>query len=204
VQRAVFRREIQIPDHWDHGIISLRLPEFMGYARIYLDGKPVSDRTAILGVKPGEKHLLAVDVQSDNGRVLLGALGASWLSYHPAPAARQDLAGQWQPSADYLNWRAPVTLPGRMEPGPRALRRTVKVSDDARGRTVVLQAVNIVGVIINGHYLRPHTKEAAPLALNITPWVKVGADNEFIILIGGGADNISEVALEFHEPNTYP
>ncbi|MDR1145093.1 MAG: hypothetical protein LBK71_03040 [Verrucomicrobiales bacterium] len=203
-QRAVFRRAIQIPANWDNGTVGLRLPEFYGHARIYLDGQPVPDRCANIAVRAGEKHLLAVDIRSEQGRVLLGANGAAWLSFHPAPAARQDLAGDWQPTGDYINFRAPLPLPGKTEKDTRALRRVVKVSDAARGQTVVLQAVNIVGVVINGHYLRPHTKEAAPLPLNITPWVNVGADNEIILLTGGGPDNISEAALEFHEPGTYP
>ncbi|MDR1145783.1 MAG: hypothetical protein LBK71_06580 [Verrucomicrobiales bacterium] len=201
-RRAVFRRAIQIPATWGNGVIGLRSPEFTGAARLYLDGKPLADRNAVLAVKPGETHLLAVDIQSDRDRALLGARGATWLAYHPAPAARQDLSGDWQPTGDYLNWRPALKLPGRMEAQTVALRRTVQVDAAARGRTVVLQGLNVSGVVINGRYVRPHTKESGWLTLNITPWVRPGADNEFVII--GPGHEVTELALEFHEPGTYP
>jgi hypothetical protein len=203
VKRGVFRRAFQIPDNWLNGTISLRLSPTYGQARYYLDGR-LTGRNDDIDVKPGEPHVLAVDVQSDNGRVLLGASEASWLAFYPHPAARQDLAGEWQPSGDYLNWRPAVSVPGTTEQHTLALRRVVKVSDAARGRTVCLRGNRITGVVINGHYLRPHTKESDVLTLNITPWVKPGADNEIILTLGGGPDPITSMALEFHEPGTYP
>jgi hypothetical protein len=205
VKRGVFRRAIQIPDHWLNGTTSLRLSStyMRGQARYYLDGRLIG-RNDDLAMQPGEQHMLAIDVQSDNGRVLLGAHESSWLAFYPHPAARQDLSGEWQPSGDYLNWHATVSVPGTTEKNTLALRRVVRVSDEARGRTVCLRGNRITGVIINGHYLRPHTKEADVLTLNITPWVKPGADNEIILTLGGGPDAITSMTLDFHPPGTYP
>jgi hypothetical protein len=204
-RRGVFRKTVRIPDDWRGGAIDLRLAHGHGWMRYYMDGQPLADRCMALPVTPGSKHVFAIDVRGENnGRALLGAREASWLSFHPDPAARQDLAGEWQPSGDYLHWRATVSVPGTTEQNTLALRRVVRVSDAARGRTVCIRGNRMTGVVINGHYLRPHTKEADELTLNITPWVKPGADNEIILTLGGGPDPITSLALEFHAPGTYP
>ncbi|MDR1303895.1 MAG: hypothetical protein LBK76_01605 [Verrucomicrobiales bacterium] len=204
-KRGIFRKAVTIPDDWRGGTIDLRLTHCDGWTRYYMDGQPLADRCMALPVAPGSTHVFAVEVRSEkNERVKLGARESSWMSFYPDPAARQDLAGEWQPSGDYLNWRPAISVPGTTEKNTLALRRVVRLSDEARGRTVCIRGNRMTGVVINGHYLRPHTKEADVLTLNITPWVKFGADNEIILTLGGGPDKITSLTLDFHEPGTYP
>ena len=41
--------------------------------------------------------------------------GKCWISFEPTPPDKIDLAGEWTPSSDGLNYGAPITLPGKFD-----------------------------------------------------------------------------------------
>jgi hypothetical protein len=213
---GMFRKTFTVPANWTHGRVILWVRAWdgqtiIGKGRIFLDGKLISDNNTggIEGdeqngaFKPGSTHSLAIDISGPGA--LLGSRGNVWLAYHPDPAARQDLAGEWESAPDKLRYETPILLPGT---GGEATRRTVKIDAAQANRTVVVHSVTepgrIFGVIINGHaVVRFHHNIGREINLNITPWVKFGEDNE-IVLVGSDKVGINEISLEFHDKGTYP
>jgi hypothetical protein len=202
VKHAVLRKHFHVPDNWNHGSVALRLPPGRGKTTWYLDGQLLKDAA----LTAGTDHVLAVDIQGQ--QTLLGLPGDAWLTYHPTPAGKQDLAGMWDMSKDLLNWTGRLMLPGPMTEGVRVLRSYPIINAAARGKTVVLHGdediTALQGVVINGHYLRPW-REAPEMNINITPWIVPGQSNEMILICSGGkGGNVSGISLEFHTPGTYP
>ena len=225
VHTGLFRKNFTVPENWDHGRVALWIRSwdgdtFMGHAKVYLDGKLLKDcgTGGIEGdeaggaLKPGSTHLLAVEVSRLDGALgptgragLVGSRGPAWLAYHPEPEARQDLAGPWKTATDGLRYNATSTLPGT---GQFSNRRTVKIDADLSSRTVVFHALagsgTVRGIIINGRFVaRHHHNIGQEVNLNITPWVKFGQDNTFVMM-GGDNVQVKEVTLEFHKKGTYP
>jgi hypothetical protein len=225
VHTGLFRKSFTVPESWDHGRVSIWIrawdgDTFLGHGKVYLDGKLLRDcgtggvegDEAGGALKPGSTHLLAVEVTRLDGALgptgqagLIGSRGPAWIAYHPEPAARQDLAGPWETATDGLRYAATSTLPGT---GQFSNRRTVKIDADQSSRTVVFHALAgsgaVRGIIINGRFVARHHHNIGPeVNLNITPWVKFGQENTFVMM---GSDNVEvkEVSLEFHTKGTYP
>ena len=133
-----------------------------------------------------------------------GVFGNAWLSYLPNPLERQDLAGSWTPSRDCLRDDPPVALPGALD--ALTARRTVRIAATHAGETVFLHMESSsgwIGAFINGHYVRRSRARLGEVThLNITPWVHVGADNEFELAQMGSASKgqIAQVSLWFYSP----
>jgi hypothetical protein len=215
-RHALFRKTFTVPENWNHGKTSLWLRAwdgltFLGTGRVYLDGAMIQDASTdgvvdneVGGkLKAGSTHQLAVEIAGTSP--LLGSRGPAWIAYHPDPAARQDLSGNWDMSADGMHYNPPAPLPG---PALMANRRLVTIDASQSARTVVLHVMAdngfIKGVIINGRFVpRFHHNIGPEINLNITPWVKFGQDNEFLIM-GGDKGKITELSLEFHDRGTYP
>jgi len=202
-RHAVIRKRIHVPDTWNRGRVLVHLPGFRDGSAAYLDGQPLKRDTVLAG---GSDHILAVYISSSG--YLLGADGPAWLHYHPAPIATQDLAGPFLSSTNALNWDKSIPLPGKIAQGTRALRADFTLAPEAAGRTVVLHGVEesgeLKGAVINGQYVVPAAREGSELNLNITPWVKPGAKNELVLLMGGSHETITALALEFHQKGAYP
>ena len=203
VKHAVLRRHFHVPDSWNQGRVLLRLPEFRDHGDVYLDGQRLAGEPQLAA---GSDHVLAVNVATTGA--LLGTKGPAWLTYHPEPAARQNLAGTWQTSPDAMTWSETAAVPGTLSPDIRALRTTVRIDQAAAGKTVVLHVMEdsgrIRGAIINGNFEKPWVRESPELNMNITPWVRLDQDNEIILLDGGGKETVTDVSLEFHNKGTYP
>jgi len=202
VRHAVVRRHIQVPAAWNKGEVTLHLPSFRDGASFYLDGQQTQWSVVLAA---GSKHVLAVSIRSQSD--LLGADGPAWLSYHLDPAAKQDLNGTYQVSTDFMNWPSSIPIPGHVVQGTRALHTTVVVDAAAAGKTVVFHATErsgeLHGIVINGKYVAPG-RENGEANLNITPWVLPGQKNDVVLLMGGSAEDINSLSLEFHTPGTYP
>jgi hypothetical protein len=203
VRHFVVRRHIEVPAAWNHGETSLHLPDFRGWSQVYLDGKPLRDAPPMAA---GSTHILAIEMKGNNDYI--GSESPAWISYHPDVATQQNLTGPWQVSSDDMNWPSTTTIPGPVAQGTRALRATMTVDRAAEGSTVVLhgreRSGELHGVVINGTYVAPQARESGDLDLNITPWVLPGRRNEFILLMGGSAEDINTLTLEFHPKGTYP
>jgi hypothetical protein len=206
VRHLVVRKHFHIPAEWNHGRTLIRVPDDQSYWENYIDGKAYnswSDPDPVFAA--GSDHVLAVECLSQG--TLIGAQSSIWLTYHPDPAAKQDLSGKWETSADVLKWDGTVTLPGQPAQEVKTLRTTFQLDPKAAGKTVVVHAMEhgrgLRGVVINGQYVLPYVREGSELNLNITPWVKSRQEND-LVLIGGGGETINEVSLEFHIPGTYP
>lgn len=224
VKHALFRRSFSIPSEWNRGRVELWLQSwylstFADKGRIWLDGKMVRDwnENGIAGenyggaLKPGSTHTLAVEIMGENA--LTGSRGTAWLSYQPAAQSSLDLAGEWTPSRDALHLEAPVKLPGGGFDA-LTLRRTVSIPASRQGQNALLSVEGgwpLVGVIINGHLTRRHHHRFGDRwALNITPWVHWGQENEIelfcpeISSFRDGDHVLRAVRLDFHKQDEYP
>ena len=216
VHDGIFRKKFTVPVNWNHGKVALWVQAwdgltFLGRGFVYLDGKLVKDcgENGITGdlvegtLKPGTTHVIAIEVKGGDG--LVGSRGPAWIAYHPDPAATQDLAGNWETSTDGLHFAAPSPLPGTAQ---MANRLTTVIDAKESSRTVVFHARttlgSVRGIIINGRFVSRHHHNIGPeMNLNITPWVKFGQKNDFILLATNAA-KVGEVTLEFHPKGTYP
>ena len=208
VRHFIVRKHFHVPDSWNHGRTLIRLPEVHDSWKNYLDGVPYNAWNSpdpVLDL--GSDHVLAVDCicQGPFG----GTEDSAWLAYHPDPVSRQDLSGKWGLSTDSLKWTSNIALPGDIAPGPQNLRASFRLDPTAAGKTVVVHVMErsrqILGLVINGHYVAPSFREGSELNLNITPWIKADQDNELVLIKGGGGgETVTDVALEFHISGTYP
>jgi len=215
-KRGIFRKKFSVPAGWNAGRVLLSIQcwngsTFVDGGRVYLDGKLVSNSTDGLtdndlggALKAGTTHVLAVEVSGGKSE-LVGARGPAWISYHPEPASRLDLAGAWDISVDNLHYAA-GHLPGVFK--GTAARRMVRINAPQTPQNVVVHALGdgrcLRGLIINGRFVTEFHHWLTPEQnLNITPWVKFGQDNE-LILLGGGNGTVKEVSIEFHDKGSYP
>ena len=93
---------------------------------------------------------------------------------------------------------------------PSFLRRSVTVPANLRGKNAVLSvdgSQELVSVLINGTSLRRHHhKLGERWSLNLTPWVRFGAENEIQIVTWEkpASGEVREVSLGFFDPKFYP
>jgi hypothetical protein len=206
VRHFVVRKHFHVPNDWNHGRTLIRLPDDHEDWMASIDGKPYNTWSMPDPVLPGgTDHVLAVECQGPGP--YLGSSDSIWLTYHPDPAAKQELAGKWETSTDVLKWDGAVNLPGQAPAGIKAMRTTFQLDPAAHGRTIVIHVMErnrgCVGAVVNGQFIRPFVREGNELNLNVTPWVKPDGENT-LVLIGGAGETISEVSLEFHVAGTYP
>jgi hypothetical protein len=202
-RHAIVRKQIHVPNAWNHGRVMVHLPSFRDGGGVFLDGKPMDRNVSLAG---GSDHVLVVEMRAH--RYLMGADGPAWVNYHPAPAATQKLNASFEPSTDFLNWKTPIPIPGEIPQDTKALRADFIVAPEAAGKTVVLHGMEnsgeLHGVVVNGQYVSPYVREGSELNLNITPWIVPAKKNEIILMMGGSHETITELTLEFHNKGTYP
>ncbi len=202
-RRAVFRKTFTVPASWGDGKVSLWMTSWAGSSfvekgRVWLDGvevKPMDEREYIAigmaALAPGSTHTLAVEAQSRG--VLAGLRGQCWLSVEPRPQESIDLAGEWLPSVDGLNYTAPVTLPGQFK--TQFLKRTVLIVSKYRGLKAVITIDGdpaLISVLINGKLVRRHHHMVGQRgSLNLTPFVRFGESNEIELVRWGQFDTNS-------------
>lgn len=198
IKHAVFRREFTVPPDWDAGEVRLWLMDqanmpnanrnqvFADKGRVSLDGKMIRDfvTEGIAGdtlegiLKPGSKHQLEIEIVGAGS--LIGYKGSCWLSYRPNPEKSIDLAGDWAASNDLLHYDKTLRLPGKWD--AYSAKRSVKVPSELKGKQVVVHVEfgdGPMGVYINGHWLRRSGHiYGHGFDLNITPWIRFGAENE--------------------------
>ncbi|HEY3397640.1 MAG TPA: hypothetical protein VGM19_08280 [Armatimonadota bacterium] len=217
--RAFFRKQFTVPANWNHGEIDVWFKSWMnevmwGRMRVWIDGKEIlasgrqiigQDQTALL---PPGAHLMAVEVMSE-GEVA-GLYGNTWLAYLPTPAAKLDLGGPWKPSVDGLTWQDPINLPGPLGKATMVTRRILV--NPPPGQTVMLFTetdgrCNSIGVVVNGQWVRRHHHVFGNRTyLNITPWIKFGQENEFLIPCnpGDGQGAFTSLELRYFPAGTAP
>ncbi|HEY3329888.1 MAG TPA: hypothetical protein VGK19_07705 [Capsulimonadaceae bacterium] len=219
VKHGVFQKTFTVPATWTTGRVDFWLQSwfsttFVDKGRIWVDGDLAKDwsRDGIAGddlggrFKAGSTHTVTVEVTGAGS--LIGSRGTSWLSWKPAPLASVDLAGEWTPSSDMLTYDAPIDLPGAYR--AQSLRRTVNVPATFAGKNVIFSAEApnpMMGVIVNGHWIRRHHHMIGnKWALNVTPYIKLGAENtiELVAPGGSGRGRVNAVALEAYLPANYP
>lgn len=218
--RAFFRKRFTVPAQWNNGEVDLWFKSWIheaiwGRARVWLDGKEIlasgrqivgQDLTADL--KAGTAHLLAVEVMSE-GEVA-GVYGNTWLAYLPNPPAKLDLAGEWTPSPEGLTWGEPIPLPGPLGTATM-IKRRIRV-DQPANRTVMLftqtdDHCSNIGALVNGQWVRRHHHVLGHRTyLNVTPWIKFGQENEFLLPLnpGDGQGALVAAELRFFAPGTAP
>jgi len=219
VRHGLLRRWVDIPKNWDKGAVRFWLTawyskSFFDHGSVYIDGQKQLDQDAFLGIdmtdilKPGSRHLVAIEVQSDGQ--LTGVRGDCWLYYTPQPVATTSLAGDWTSSSDMIHYDNKVTLPGSIT-GQTVRRTDVTLDRSQKGRNVVLYVDSdnrIHGALVNGHWAaRHHHCIGTFLELNITPWVNFDAPNE-IELTGFSNNNANAqtrtMEIRYYNPGEYP
>ncbi len=199
IKHAVFRKEFTVPAEWSAGEVKLwlmsqanmpnanRFHVFTDKGRVSLDGKVIRDFNAegIPGdavdgqLKPGSRHLLEVEIVGANS--LVGFKGSCWLSYRPTPVKSIDLAGPWAASKDVLHYDKTLQLPGKWD--AYSAKRNIMIPAEFKDKQVVVHVEfnenGPMGVHVNGHWLRRSGHiYGHGFDLNITPWVRFGAENE--------------------------
>lgn len=217
--RALFRKTFTVPTEWQGGKVSLWMTSwfsssFVGGGRVWLDGREVKGMNdspyiaiGLPALAPGSSHTLAVEARNDGG-VVAGLRGQTWISWEPEAPAKIDLVGAWQPSADGLHYGDAIALPGKFD--AQMLRRSVFVDAKYRGQSAVLTvdgSQELVSVLINGTLVRRHHHKLGDRwSLNLTPFVRFGADNEIQIVTWEkpARGEVREVSLGFFDPKFYP
>lgn len=221
-RHVVFRKKFKVPENWSSGKIYLWLRSWFsstleGRMRVWLDAKELKPlhppKQGIEGMeldlKAGSEHVLSVEIEGTEKGSLCGPKGNTFISYIPQPVAKEDLSGKWEPSKDALSYETPIDLPGGKWDAMMA-RRKISVPEKYRDKEVYLHmdtSPGILGVIINGHWLRRHHHMLGTIThLNITPWIKFGKNNEFEIEIvnwyGNGKGQVNELSLYFYDKKT--
>ena len=218
VKRGLFRRSFTVPAGFKGGRVSLWLQSqndstFVNRGRVWLDSALVRDwgRDGIAGndfgglLKPGSTHTLALEI--DGTGALVGSRGTCWLAWKPSPLTSVNLAGEWTPSHDLLRYSSPLSIPGQYE--AFSLRRTIAIPPSFAGETIIFSVnghASVTGVLVNGRWVQRRNPIGDQWSLNITPWVKPGADNtlEMVSANGPGKGSIASVALETYLPGSYP
>ena len=194
--RRMFRREFAIPEHWKGGIVELMFQgsydnAFMGRGsgRLWIDGNEVErfQRGVLLpDAEPGKTYRVAL--YCEGWTDVCGPAGNFWIAWLPEPRDTIDLSGDWTLTNDFLYWDSqPVSLPGPWRREARGAKRTFMMPELESDVQVYVRyeaaRSGLTGVIINGRYLRRHHHDLTERTwLNITPWLKLGAENEIEIV----------------------
>ncbi|MDR0328329.1 MAG: hypothetical protein LBI05_08550 [Planctomycetaceae bacterium] len=194
--RRMFRKTLVIPEQWKGGTVELMFQghydsPFMGRGtgRLWIDGREVERffrGVPLTDWKPGKTYQIAV--YCEGWTDVSGPAGNIWLAWLPEPEQTIDLSGDWTMTKDFLHWNEqPQQLPGVWSKEMRGAKRTFtmpKMEPDTQVY-VRYEAVRsgLTGVIINGRYLRRHHHDLSERTwLNITPWLRFGAENEIEIV----------------------
>jgi len=218
VKHAMLRKRITVPKKWKAGEVALWIQSWTGTTfvdrgRVYVDGRVIRDfdpdgvRGNVLdgALKPGSTHVIAMEIEGIG--VLNGIRANAWLSHLPDAQANLDLSGEWIPSRDVLHEDAPIQLPGPWD--TQMARRTIHVDDAQKKRNVHIEIIAegpIVGVIINGSYVRRHHHGIGERTiLNVTRWIKFGQENEITVVRWWepGKATIKAVKLRFYDKGVY-
>ena len=220
--RAVFRKTFTVPADWTKGRVSLWMTSwdqgaprdsFVDRGEVWLDGQEIKSLTGgsliatdLPALTAGSSHQLTVE--AEGAGVLAGFRGECWLAFEPEASDKIDLAGEWSTSADGLTYGAPVSLPGRYS--TQFLRRRFYIDARYKGRNAVLTvdgAPTLVSVLINGRLVRHNAHMlSARWSLNLTPFVRFGADNEIQLVQWDkpGPGFVKEASMGFFDPKFYP
>ena len=214
---AVFRKTFTVPAEWANGLVSIwvtswNMASFIGEGRVWLDGvevKPMSNSAYIAedltSLKAGSTHSIAIEVQTAG--VLGGLRGKCWISYEPTPPEKIDLAGEWAPSDDGLNFEAPITLPGKFN--GRYFDRSVFIDDKFKGKTAAITVDGdraLICVLVNGKLVRRHHHMIGERGtINITPFLRYGQKNdiELVRWDNPGKGVVRNVFLGFFDSNPF-
>ena len=146
-------------------------------------------------------HQLAVEIKSQG--VITGMTGDAWLNYIPAPDSTIDLRGSWTAcKTDLFHDTGMVTWPGPYE--ANSLWRNISVPKDDAGKTVMLslEADRPFQAFINGTRVeysgRPWMD--AHEEINVTPWIKFGADNRIQLVSNYNKGAMRNADLDFYTP----
>ncbi len=214
--RGIAKKTFTIPAAW-RGAARIRW-NFFGVngvnffppyqAQVYLDGKPLWESHSLYDMAtldltdrlvPGP-HTLAIVNETDKPPV--GPLVNSWVEFVPTPARTQDLSGQWSPSKDGLVYAAPIPVPGAAT--ARFLRRTFTPDPQGDDAFLYVESPGILmtvdGVLINDRFLPHNGPRGTEFLLNITPWLRRGAENT-ITIVGSGYP-LKTVELRYYAPKT--
>ena len=219
---AVFRKTFTVPADWTTGLVSLWMTSwdpgasrdsFVDKGSVWLDGRRVKalNSSSYIAVdlpelKAGSSHELAVEAESSG--VLAGFRGECWLSFEPTAPDKINLGGEWSTSPDGLNYGAPVSLPGTFN--TQFLKRSFSIDARYQGKNAVLTvdgAPTLVSVLINGRLVRHHHHMISTRwSLNLTPFVRFGADNEIQLVRWDkpGPGFVRDAFLGFFDPKAYP
>ncbi len=195
--RFLARRTFTVPPTWKDGEILFWCSgnyldgAIDGRYKVYLDGKEIADPGPNRGVghlkldlKPGATATLALEIQNRHAR-FRGLKGDCFLSFLPKPDRELDLSGTWEAFAGIQAAKSKAQkLPGEVVGS--AFRRTVRLPKLAPGTRVFLKWTSdsdLLGVLVNGHYVRRHHHRIGELTwLDVTPWIRAGAENELTLL----------------------
>jgi hypothetical protein len=215
---VVYRKKVTIPAGWTNGPVKFFLTPNEAQCSIddsslYVDGTLIKDHFDSLVdttcgdvFKAGSTHTLAIVITSKS--CLVGIIGNCWLYYRPDPTQDLDLAGDWDASEDGLDFSQKQTIPGPWN--TNMIRGVINIPATASKQTVLLHfekiAGRISGAIINGTYVgQSHVPVCPSFDLNLTPWIKFGADNKLEIVAGSKMQGtVGKIALDFYDPGTYP
>ena len=212
VKRAVLRKTFTVPAAWKGGAVALWLHNheyitFRDRGSMWLDGMPIVADTdggvrgwSSPGLVAGSTHTIALEVRGAGS--LVGVTGDCWLAWRPAPVATIDLAGGWSFTDDALRYGPAIRLPGKGE-GLLA-RRTIRIDAAHADKQVLLRCVGnaeICGVMVNGRWIRQdHHPLAREWFVNVTPWIRFGADNEIHLgrIMQPGIFEVDSVGLDIY------
>ncbi len=205
ITHGVWRRRFTVPAGWNAGRVSLwcqanYTPASVTRSRVFVDGVLIRDWASDWGsnlvdetvggsLLPGTEHLIVLDIAAPSSYSLAGPLGGCWLSYLADPQGSIDLSGTWTPYPDGVTPSVPVTLPGTLANALMA-EKTFHVDLSLADRaifthfTVDLRYSQILDVIVNGHLLESvnHAGYEPLFRLNVTPWIRFGAENRIQIV----------------------
>lgn len=140
----------------------------------------------------GAELPLAGKLRRDGPNVLVlgtgpnGFVGEVVVARRPAPAAELEVSGTWQVQADAASGLRPATLPGTLD-GLFARKDDVVVPADWRHSRVFVSlsladVTTFDSLAVNGKVIFHPVNWFAPVTyMDITPWVRFGAANQFTL-----------------------
>ena len=152
----------------------------------YLNGKKIGEfnesspsysfKANIDGAIQNDSNVLSAKITG--GKDLSGLTGAVWVEREEKIDATISLNGSWQAiEMDYLTSK-PVTLPGKLDPNVKYLRREFEIPADWKGRNIYLKAElgnNVLeGALING---RPVLLLFSNVQINLLPYLSANGKN---------------------------
>ncbi len=185
---VLYRTSVAVPPPWapgDRYVLRLK-PDFDFRGSVYLNGRAVSPAGPTSRDTPGFDVTPLLKFGGVNTLVIAtdrnGFVGSPDLWRQPRAAETMPITGAWSVRADEDHASTSVTLPGSFT-GLFA-QKSVTVPARWRGSRVFIRIVCDTGAplaryLVNDKMLFYST--AAPLYMDITPWVKLGRPNTILI-----------------------